>query len=99
MGHDRQLGPQQHETGSVFVTLFDQHNEHRFAIPRLLFIADLTLLDGKGILNLLGVWVVQALHALVLWWLIVRALSMTRWVRVATAGVLLRVAVLRDATR
>jgi hypothetical protein len=79
----------QHEAGSVFVTLFDQHNEHRLAIPRLLFIADFTLLDGKGILNLLGVWVVQALHALVLWWLIVRALSMTRWARVATAGVLL----------
>ncbi len=79
----------QHEAGSVFVTLFDQHNEHRFAIPRLLFIADFTLLDGKGILNLVGVWVVQALHALVLWWLIVRALSMTRWARIATAGVLL----------
>ncbi len=43
--------------------LFAQHNEHRIAFPRLIFLADFVLGRGFNVINIGAIFVVQALHA------------------------------------
>ena len=43
--------------------LFAQHNEHRIAFPRLVFLADFILGHGLNVINIGAIFVVQALHA------------------------------------
>jgi hypothetical protein len=73
-------------TGSALWSIYDQHNEHRIAVPRLLFFSDIFLFDGKGYLNLAGIFVVQILNALLITLLIVRAIPLPTFIRIATFG-------------
>ena len=47
--------------------LFDQHNEHRLGLARLVFFADYGFAQGSGALNIAVIWALQALHVWVLW--------------------------------
>lgn len=46
-----------------FVDLFRQHNEHRIAVPRLVFLADYVLFEGRNIFCLAVILAFQLLHA------------------------------------
>lgn len=48
--------------GDGLSLLFAQHNEHRIAFPRLIFLADFALGRGLNIINLTCVFIVQFLH-------------------------------------
>jgi hypothetical protein len=49
--------------GLTFDYLFSQHNEHRIFFPRLVFLADLKWFEGRDILNLAAIGLVQVLGA------------------------------------
>lgn len=46
--------------------LFSQHNEHRIAFPRLIFLADFVFGRGLNIINISTVFLIQLLHAILL---------------------------------
>jgi hypothetical protein len=58
--------PQNYAVGSLFA----QHNEHRLAVPRLFFLADLVLCRGNNALLLTCGLLVQLLHAGLLVWIL-----------------------------
>lgn len=64
----------------TFAHLFALHNEHRLALPRLIFWADYTLAGGTNKLNLTVIALIQAAHAALLLSLIGRE----RWRTPAT---------------
>lgn len=48
---------------STLDVLFAQSNEHRISFPRLVFFADDLFFHGQGLVSVLAIFVVQALHA------------------------------------
>ena len=52
---------------SLIVKLFAQHNEHRIAVARLFFLADQLLFHGRAISIFVSIFLVQFLHAALLW--------------------------------
>lgn len=63
--------PYQDEWGSVspetiWAQLFAQHAEHRIVLPRLVFLSDLSLAAGTGLLTLVAAQLVQAGHVVAL---------------------------------
>lgn len=59
--------------GMPWEYLWRQHNEHRLAVPRLLFLVDFFAFGGRGLFLLATTALVQLAHALVLWRLVVAA--------------------------
>ncbi|MEZ5966579.1 MAG: hypothetical protein R3F56_22270 [Planctomycetota bacterium] len=55
------------------VDLFRQHNEHRIAVPRLLFFLDTLVADQRGWFLVATTGAIQLAHASVLLWLLWRA--------------------------
>ncbi len=57
--------------GQIIKNLFGQHNEHRIFFPRLVMFSDYLFFDGRNILNLIVIFAIQTLEAilfLVLLW-------------------------------
>lgn len=52
--------------GLTLDALFQQHNEHRIALPRLVFLADLFWMKGSNVLNLTVIWLTQIAGAALL---------------------------------
>ena len=77
-----------HEVGSAqhIDHLFDQSNEHRLVVSRLVFIADEKLFGGGGKLNLVVISLMQAAHAVLLVYLFARARPIDRWYLAGTAA-------------
>jgi hypothetical protein len=46
--------------------LFSQHNEHRIALPRLIFFADFIFAKGLNKINVISTWIIQLLHIFIL---------------------------------
>jgi hypothetical protein len=66
--------------------LLGPHNEHRIAVPRLLFLVDFFAGGGRGIFLLAASLLVQAAHALLLWRLIHTHAPLSRAGSVAAAA-------------
>ncbi len=62
------------DTDSTWWHLFDQHNEHRIALPRLIFFSDLKWFQGSGIFTLGCLIFVQLIHAVLLCALVCKSL-------------------------
>ena len=57
--------------GQIIKNLFGQHNEHRIFFPKLVMFSDYLFFDGRNILNLIVIFAIQTLEAilfLVLLW-------------------------------
>jgi hypothetical protein len=52
---------------NLFVRLFAQHNEHRIAVARLFFLADQMFFQGRAVFIFISIYLVQFLHAVLLW--------------------------------
>ena len=74
------------KNGFSFKQLFSQHNEHRIVLARLIFYADFLFGEGRDIFNLATIAIVQALHAVLLWRLIIRAETFPTWLKLVAAG-------------
>ena len=59
--------------------LFDQHNEHRVAVPKCVFLADHAFVDGTGSLTQAVVVALQVLNTLLLSLLLAPGRSALRW--------------------
>jgi hypothetical protein len=46
--------------------LFEQHNEHRIAFPRLIFFADVVFSHALNVINIASIFLIQFLHAFLL---------------------------------
>lgn len=57
-----ELTPQDH-----FVRLFSPHNEHVLTFPRLIFVVDKEFFGGSNIFNQTVIFIVQLIHAGLLW--------------------------------
>ena len=79
----------QEGTSSFLEALFSQHNEHRIALPRLVFYVDLSWFQGRGILTLACLIAVHLFHALFLCVLVFRALKLDFWVRIVVGSLII----------
>lgn len=59
--------------GVSWSMLWQQHNEHRLVVPRLLFVVDYLAFAGRGLFLLAITAIVQGLHAVLLWRVVVAA--------------------------
>jgi len=71
---------------SSWLRFFDQHNEHRIALPRLIFFADLHWFRGAWFLTFGCLVLIQLLHAMLLARLISAALRSRTRSRLIVAG-------------
>ena len=62
------------DTDSSWWHLFDQHNEHRIAVPRLIFFSDLKWFEGSGIFTLGCLISIQLIHSIFLCVLVCKSL-------------------------
>ena len=72
---------------SSWSRLFDQHNEHRIALPRLIFFTDLGWFRGSWYFTLGCLFLIQLLHAMLLTKLICSALSCHAISRLMVGGI------------
>ena len=78
-----------HNADSGWWHLFDQHNEHRIALPRLVFFADLGWFRATWIFTLGCLILIQLFHALLLHRLISASLPCQAPANLIVAGIVL----------
>jgi hypothetical protein len=72
-----------------FSHIFDQHNEHRIILPRLLFLADHLLFKGRDVFLLVCIALIQSGHAVLLWAIGCRAFASSRRAAMFLLGAIL----------
>ncbi len=76
---------------SFFEVLFSQHNEHRIALPRVIFFSDLRWFHGTGLLTLTILFLVQLGHAIFLAKLVNKSLEYQSWQAIAVTSVIVAI--------
>lgn len=74
------------DTDSSWWHLFDQHNEHRIAVPRLIFFSDLKWFEGSGIFTLGCLISIQLIHSIFLYALVCKSLRFKLGASLITGG-------------
>ena len=74
------------DTDSSWWHLFDQHNEHRIAVPRLIFFSDLKWFEGSGIFTLGCLISIQLFHSIFLCALVCKSLRFKLVASLITGG-------------
>ena len=76
------------DTDSSWWYLFDQHNEHRIALPRLIFFSDLKWFEGSGTFTLGCLISIQLIHAIFLCALVCKSLRFKLAASLITGGLI-----------
>ena len=77
------------DTDSSWWHLFDQHNEHRIALPRLIFFSDLKWFEGSGIFTLGCLISIQLIHSIFLCVLVCKSLRFKSVASLITSGLVI----------